>query len=361
VARASESDTGALVSRLGGDEFTILLDGISDPQQAGRVALRVSDCLSRPLRVENEELFVTASIGIAVSPQDGREAEALLRNADSALYHAKENGRANFQFYSPELNAHALERLQLEARLRRALDGDELRVHYQPRLELRTGRLSGCEALARWQDPERGLVPPGEFIPLAEATGLIARLGERVLDLAMHDARRWLEHTPPDFRLAVNLSPAQLRDESIAETVYRALDDSGLEATRLELEITESALMHNEERASVALEKLRSRGIAISLDDFGTGYSSLSYIKRFQVGTLKIDRSFIQGVDVDSQDTAITAAILSMARDLGLRVVAEGVETEAQKKFLQGFGCDRVQGFLTGRPVDPDTAAKDFV
>jgi diguanylate cyclase (GGDEF)-like protein len=351
VARASESDTGALVSRLGGDEFTILLDGISDPQQAGRVALRVSDCLSRPLRVENEELFVTASIGIAVSPQDGREAEALLRNADSALYHAKENGRANFQFYSPELNAHALERLQLEARLRRALDGDELRVHYQPRLELRTGRLSGCEALARWQDPERGLVPPGEFIPLAEATGLIARLGERVLDLAMHDARRWLEHTPPDFRLAVNLSPAQLRDESIAETVYRALDDSGLEATRLELEITESALMHNEERASVALEKLRSRGIAISLDDFGTGYSSLSYIKRFQVGTLKIDRSFIQGVDVDSQDTAITAAILSMARDLGLRVVAEGVETEAQRRFLAERGCDEIQGLLVSAPL----------
>jgi diguanylate cyclase (GGDEF)-like protein len=351
VARAAEPDILALISRLGGDEFILLLDGIADPQEAGRVALRVSDSLSRPLRVENEELFVTTSIGIAVSPQDGCDAEALLRNADSALHHAKESGRANFQYYSPDLNAHALERLQLEASLRRALEGNELRVHYQPRLELRTGRISGCEVLARWQDPERGSVPPGEFIPLAESTGLIVKLGEWVLGRAMREARGWLEHTPADFKLAINLSPAQLHDDSLVQTICRLLDETGFDASQLELEITESALIRNEARASVTVGRLRDRGIAISLDDFGTGYSSLSYLKRFQVQTLKIDRSFIQGVGVEGQDTAITAAILSMARDLGLRVVAEGVETEQQRCFLAERGCDEIQGLLVSPPL----------
>jgi diguanylate cyclase (GGDEF)-like protein len=360
VARAGEPDAAALVSRLGGDEFTILLDGIADPQEAGRVALRVSGELSRPLRVENEDLVVTSSVGIAVSPQDGRDAEELLRNADSAMYHAKQGGRANFQFYSPELNAHALERLQLEARLRRAVDGGELQAHYQPRLELRTGRVTGCEALLRWQDAERGSVPPAEFIPLAEKIGLIGRLGEWVMERAMRDARGWIGGTPADFKLAINLSPAQLRDDAIVRTILRALSETGFAPDRLELEITESALIQNEARASVALGELRERGITISLDDFGTGYSSLSYLKRFPVQALKIDRSFIQGVGRDGQDTAITAAILSMARDLGLRVVAEGVETEEQRRFLAERGCDEIQGVLVSPPI-PNAAFAELL
>jgi diguanylate cyclase (GGDEF)-like protein len=351
VARSADAEPGTLVSRLGGDEFTILLDGISDPQQAGRVAMRILDSLSRPLLVEAHELFVTGSIGIGVSPQDGHDPEALLRNADSAMSHAKELGRANFQFYCPELNAHALERLQMEARLRRAIEGDELLVYYQPKLDLRTGRITGCEALARWADPELGLVPPSDFIPLAEATGLISRIGKSVLQQAGRQARIWAERIQRDFKLAVNLSPAQLKDDTLVETISSALRGTGFAPNLLELEITESALIHNEARASVALEELRGQGIEISLDDFGTGYSSLSYLKRFHVQTLKIDRSFIRGVGVDSQDTAITAAILSMARDLGLRVVAEGVETEEQLRFLAERGCEEIQGELVSLPL----------
>lgn len=355
VSHSADGDPRTMISRLGGDEFTMLLEGLSDPSDAGRVARRVLESISRTVIIEGSEISITASIGIAVFPHDGEDEDSLLRNADSAMHHAKELGRANLQFYREALNAHALERLELEALLRRAIEDDQLQVHYQPKLELATGRITGCEALARWQDPERGFIPPEVFIPLAEATGLICTLGERVLREACRRARGWQLAGHRDLRLAVNLSPLQLKDERIVETISGVLGETGFDPCRLELEVTESALIHNEVQARSVLEELRDLGIRISLDDFGTGFSSLSYLKRFPVHTLKIDRSFISGIGSGTGDEAITAAILSMAKDLGIRVVAEGIETEEQLQFLEDRGCDEIQGYLLSRPLPPET------
>ncbi len=355
VAYNAEGDPIVMISRLGGDEFTVLLEDLSEPSDAGQVARRVLESVSRPVLVEGREISITASIGIAVFPHDGEDEDALLRNADSAMYHAKERGRANLQFYREAFNAHALERLELESLLRRAIEDDRLLVHYQPKLELATGRITGCEALARWLDPERGFIPPDVFIPLSEATGLICTLGEGVLREACRRAREWQLTGHRDLRLAVNLSPLQLKDEHIVETISRVLRETDFDPHRLELEVTESALINNEERARDVLEELRDLGIQISLDDFGTGFSSLSYLKRFPVHTLKIDRTFISGIGQGIEDEAITAAILSMAKDLGIRVVAEGIETEEQLRFLEERGCDEIQGYLLSPPLAPET------
>jgi EAL domain-containing protein (putative c-di-GMP-specific phosphodiesterase class I) len=304
--------------------------------------------------VEGHEIVITASIGITVYPHDGENGDSLLRNADSAMYLAKEMGRANFQFYREALNAHALERLELEALLRRVIEDDRLLVHFQPKLELATGRITGCEALVRWQDPERGFISPGKFIPLAEETGLICKLGERVLRESCRRVREWQRAGHVDLRLAVNLSPLQLKDEPIVETIRDVLRETGFDPHYLELEVTESALIHHEVRARAVLQELADLGIRISLDDFGTGYSSLSYLKRFPVHTLKIDRSFVSGIGSVSEDEAITAAILSMARDLGIHVVAEGIESEEQRRFLEERKCDEIQGYLLSRPLAPE-------
>ncbi len=355
VPRSSNGEPDALIARLGGDEFTILLERLTHPSDAGVIAERVIEALACPAWIEGHEVRITASIGIAVWPHDGADAETLLRNADSAMYHAKELGRANFQYYRRELNSHALERLELEANLSRAIQEDCLEVHFQPKLEIATGKIAGCEALVRWQDSRRGSVAPSTFVPLAEASGLILGLGESVLRNACLGARTWQRNGHADFRLAVNLSPAQIKDDRLIDTIDEVLRETEFDPSLIEFEITESALIQDEDRTLAALHKLRERGCRISLDDFGTGYSSLSNLKRFPVDTLKIDRSFVSGIGVCPADEAITAAILAMAQNLGVRVVAEGIETDKQFQFLADRKCDEVQGFLISRPLDVTT------
>ena len=350
---------GDTICRIGGDEFVVVLPEVKRTSDVAQVAQKVIEQLSLPAVVEERELTVTPSIGISVFPEDGRDAETLIRNADAAMYHAKESGRANYQFFTEQMNLSAARRLSLENDLRRALSKGELRVHYQPIVDARSGRVSSHEALVRWQHPIRGLIAPVEFIQVAEDTGLILKIGEWML----LEACRWATFIGVERGLpvAVNLSARQFNDPRLVSLVSRALKETGLPAHLLELEITESTAMQQTDSTLGTLKKLKELGVSVALDDFGTGYSSFSYLKRFPVNTLKIDRSFVSELERDGDHRAIVAAIIALGQVLGLKVVAEGVETEAQRKFLQGFGCDRVQGYLTGRPVDPDTAAKDFV
>ena len=352
VARTADGEPNVMISRLGGDEFTILLEGLSDPSDAGMVARRVLSSLSSPVHVEGHEIRITASIGIAICPHDGEDADSLLRNADSAMYHAKETGRANFQFYRKALNSHALERLELEASLCRAIEDDELLVHFQPKLDIESGRIIGCEALARWRDSSRGQIAPADFIPLAESSGLISNLGDTVLRQACRAAKAWQDEGRPEFSLAVNVSPGQIKDPRFVERVQGVLDETGFDPALLELEITESSLIHNEARALAVIQEIRRWGTRISLDDFGTGYSSLMHLKRYPVQSLKIDQSFIAGIGNSAEDEAIIAAILSMARSLGMRIVAEGIESAGQLRFLTNLKCDEIQGFLLSEPLD---------
>ena len=351
VARSSNREMDVIISRLGGDEFTVMLEGLNESADAGLVAQRVLDALSRSVYVEGHEIRTTASIGIAIWPHDGKDVDSLLRNADSAMYHAKSLGRANYQYYRESLNSHALERMELEANLSRAIENEQLLVHFQPKLELATRRVSGCEALARWAESDRGFVPPSEFVPLAEASGLISSLGKSILLQACRSARAWHGSGHPELHLAVNLSPGQISEERLLETIDGVLRETGLDPRLLEFEVTESALIHDEAQTLAVLEELRDRGCRISLDDFGTGYSSLSSLKRFPVQTLKIDQTFVRGIGCRSEDEAIISAILSMAQDLGIRVVGEGVETEEQLQFLADRRCDEVQGFLLSRAL----------
>jgi EAL domain-containing protein (putative c-di-GMP-specific phosphodiesterase class I) len=323
------------------------------------VAQKVIEQLSQPVAIEERELTVTPSIGIAVFPEDGRDAETLIRNADAAMYHAKESGRANYQFFTEQMNLAASRRLSLENDLRRALSRGELRVYYQPIVDAKTGNVCSHEALVRWQHPVRGLLSPAEFIQVAEDTGLILKIGEWML----LEACRWATFIGVERGLpvAVNLSARQFNDPKLVQIVSRALQETGLPARLLELEITESTAMQQTDVTLGTLKRLKELGVTVALDDFGTGYSSFSYLKRFPVDTLKIDRTFICEIERDGDHRAIVAAIIALAQVLGLTVVAEGVETDAQKQFLRGFGCDRLQGYLTGRPQDPETAAKDFI
>jgi diguanylate cyclase (GGDEF)-like protein/PAS domain S-box-containing protein len=347
------------ICRTGGDEFVVVLPEIKRSADAAGVAQKIIENLSQPIRVEERELTVTPSIGIAVFPEDGRDAEALIRNADAAMYHAKEQGRSNYQFFTEQMNLSASRRLVLENDLRRAVTRGELRVHFQPIVEAGSGKVVAHEALVRWQHPERGLVGPSEFIQIAEDTGLILKIGEWMLK----EACRWATFIGVERGLpvAVNLSPRQFNDPRLVSIVAKALKGSGLPAHLLELEITESTAMQHTDATMSTLKKLKELGVSIAIDDFGTGYSSFSYLKLFPVNTLKIDRSFISEVEHNGDHRAIVAAIIALAQVLGLKVVAEGVETEGQRQFLRGFGCEHVQGYLTGRPVDADTAAKDFL
>ncbi|HEX5767359.1 MAG TPA: EAL domain-containing protein, partial [Burkholderiales bacterium] len=356
VEQLREGDT---ICRIGGDEFVVVLPEVKRSSDVAHVAQKVIARLSQPLIVEERELLVTCSIGIAVYPDDGRDAESLIRNADAAMYHAKELGRANYQFFTEQMNHVASRRLQLENDLRRALGKDELRLHYQPIVETASARVVAHEALARWQHPERGLVSPTEFIQLAEETGVILKIGEWVLG----EACRWSTFIGAErgMQIAVNLSARQFNDPQLPRMVARALKETGLPPRLLELEITESTAMQQTDVTLRTLKRLKALGVSIAIDDFGTGYSSLSYLRRFPVDKVKIDRSFVSEVPRDHDQGAIIAAIVALAHALQIQVVAEGVETEAQRAFLASCRCDFIQGHLVGPPADADSAAQEYV
>jgi len=343
-----EADT---VAREGGDEFVLLLPAIAEAEDAVEAARRILERLREPTVLEEREFTITGSIGIALYPHDGAEPEALLRSADLAMYRAKERGGNDYQICTPAIHASIVERMDLESDLRRALQEGEFVLHYQPQVDLRTGRVCGVEALLRWQHPERGLVLPAEFIPLAEKTGLIPRLGEWVLRTACAQYKAWQEAGLRCTSVAVNVSPRQLQQPDLIDTVAQVLQETGLGASSLRLEITESAVMRDVEMAVNFLRDLRGMGVEISVDDFGTGYSSLSHLKRLPIDEVKIDRSFVQGVPADLDDAAIVTAIIGLAESLNLRVVAEGVETSEQLAFLKEHGCHIMQGYLFARPV----------
>jgi diguanylate cyclase (GGDEF)-like protein/PAS domain S-box-containing protein len=340
------------VARMGGDEFTLLLEDLRRPEDAAVLARKLLEALGDPYAIAGRELFVTASVGISLYPRDGRSAEELVRNADAAMYQAKDAGRNGYHFYTPELTAAALQRVHLEADLRRALGRGELVVHYQPQIELGSGRLIGAEALVRWRHPEQGLIAPDRFIHLAEDTGLIIELGELVLRAACRQAMDWLASGVPIERIAVNVSAQQVQRSDFVGTVRDVLADTGLPPRHLELEVTETFIMGQAEEGIRALHQLREMGVRLAVDDFGTGYSSLGYLKRLPIHMLKIDRSFVSELHGDSEDLAIAKAVIALGRTLGLQVIAEGVEHDDQAGLLLAEGCHYAQGYLFGRPVE---------
>jgi len=339
------------VGRVGGDEFLILLPGLDTVQDVAHVTGKIHESLSVPFKVTGHQLHITASIGISLYPRDADKAETLVKYADTALYLAKEQGRDTFRFFSPELDAKVRARLHLENDLRCAIDRDELLLHYQPQMNLSTGQLTGAEALLRWQHPAHGLVSPAEFIAIAEETGLIIPIGAWVLRRACTQARAWQLAGIAGFRISVNLSSRQLEQADIAESIYQILQDTGCDPRLLELEITESTVMNQPVEAIVKLQALHEMGIQLAMDDFGTGYSSLAYLKRFPLDRLKIDKSFVDGIPEDNDDMVIVQTIIVLARQLRLKVTAEGVETEAQQLFLKANGCDEMQGYLLSKPL----------
>ena len=337
--------------RIGGDEFTILLEGPGAGDVAPRAARMLNALVSDPFDCQGIELFTSCSIGIAIHPNDGETGEALLANAGAAMSHAKDRGGNRHEFYDESLNAESAERLGLENELRGALDRGEIELHYQPKVDVETGRILGAEALMRWRHPERGMVPPVRFIPIAEETGIIDSLGEWALREAAAQSRRWSDAGHAGLRIAVNVSSRQFRSGRVVETVRSALEAAGISGSALAIELTESVIMENPKETAGMMEALRKMGVKISIDDFGTGYSSLAYLKRFPIDELKIDRSFVDGVPTDGDDAAIVAAIVAMAHSLRLRVVAEGVEGEAQLAFLRSLGCDEYQGYFASKPL----------
>ncbi|MFZ2652294.1 MAG: EAL domain-containing protein [Burkholderiaceae bacterium] len=345
------------VARLGGDEFVVLAQELSEPEQVSIVASKLLSTLMQPVTILGQECRVTASIGISMFPADAKDEQGLMKNADVAMYVAKEAGKNNFHFYSKEMKTQSLERLTLEASLRQALERDEFFLHYQAKLELSSGAIAGVEALLRWRHPERGLISPAQFIPLAEETGLIVPIGKWVLQTACAQNVAWQRAGLAPVCMAVNLSPRQFADENWTHDLAAALQESGMAPELLELEITESMVMGNVDRAAKQLSAIKAMGVRLAIDDFGTGYSSLAQIKRFPIDTLKIDRSFISAIPHDAEDMAITKAIIAMGKTLGLTVVAEGVETLLQETFLRDHGCDQTQGYYFSRPVSPDRFA----
>ncbi|HEY9103691.1 PAS domain S-box protein [Chitinimonas sp.] len=340
-----------LVGRLGGDEFTIVLENLNAPEIAADVASRIVGAMSQHFVIDGHEMFVTASVGVAVYPGDGQDATSLLKNADVAMYRAKERGKNTYQFFAKEMNAQAFEHLLLENSLRHALERQEFELHYQPQVATATGSVVGVEALIRWRHPELGLVPPAQFISMAEQNGLIVPIGAWVLREACRQGRVWLDAGHALAHVAVNLSARQFADDKLLETIRNALAESRLPANMLELEITESTIMQKPQEAVTVLHQLREMGVALSIDDFGTGYSSLVSLKQYPLDNLKIDRGFVSGIPHDADDQAITEAIVAIARKMRLKVVAEGVETIEQFDFLRAAGCDIVQGYLLGRPM----------
>jgi diguanylate cyclase (GGDEF)-like protein/PAS domain S-box-containing protein len=342
---------GDTVARLGGDEFMVVLPNLDDARGAAVAAQKIRESLAQVTELNGQEVFVSASIGVSLFPADAADAETLIRNADAAMYSAKRHGGDNYQFYTADLNVQVQERLAIEQGLRVARERNEFSLVYQPKIDLESGRMIGVEALLRWQHPSVGLISPGRFIPLAEETGLIIPIGEWVLRTACEQIRAWRD-AGIELPVAVNLSACQFRQRNLAHTIHRILSETGVPPKCLELEITESDVMENAEIAIATLDELKARGVSISVDDFGTGYSSLSYLKRFPLDVLKIDRSFVRDIAVDSDDAAIVEAIIALARSLEIKVVAEGVETEDQMAFLNRAGCDYAQGYLFSQPVE---------
>ncbi|MHB1619641.1 MAG: EAL domain-containing protein [Sulfuricella sp.] len=342
---------GDTVARQGGDEFVVILSDVAAEEDISVVTRKILTAMAEPFDIDGHELYVSCSIGIALYPRDGEDAETLLKNADAALYRAKDLGRNNAQFFTAEMNVKAMERLMLENGLRHALERNEFVVHYQPQVDLRSGEIIGMEALVRWQHPELGLVSPARFIPVAEESGLIVPLGEWVLRTACAQNKAWQRAGLKPISVAVNLSARQFRQPNLVEVVAGILRETELDPAHLELELTESLVMHNVEVTIATLGRLKAMGIKLSIDDFGTGYSSLSYLKRFPIDMLKIDQSFVRDITTDPSDAAIAKTIISMAHDLQLRVIAEGVETEEQKSFLQQRHCDEMQGYFFSKPV----------
>jgi diguanylate cyclase (GGDEF)-like protein/PAS domain S-box-containing protein len=345
---------GDTVGRFGGDEFVVILSHVRDVEDASQVAKNILDSLAQPLMLGDQEVFVTVSVGISLFPSDSGEAAALLRNADAAMYRAKDLGRNNFQFYTAEMNARTHARLGLESSLRRAFERQEFVLHYQPKASIRTGEITGVEALIRWNHPERGMVLPSEFIPLLEDTGLIVPVGEWVLQTACAQARKWQDAGLGPSRIAVNSSAREFQQRDFGAGLARIARDAGIDPRWLEIEITESLLMKNSEETAAALQQIRHRGVCISIDDFGTGYSSLSYLTRFPLSAVKIDRSFVTNITSDPNSASIARAVINLAHTLGMKVIAEGVETEGQVGFLRANDCDELQGYFLSMPLDAD-------
>jgi len=355
VSCVRSSDT---VSRQGGDEFVVLLSEMTHPEDAAVTARRMLELAAGAHSIDQHGLHVTASIGVSVYPDDGLDAETLIKNADIAMYQAKENGRQSYQFFKPAMNVRAVERQSIEESLRDALEQNEFALHYQPKINLKTGKITGAEALIRWTHPTRGPVSPAQFIPVAEDSGLIRQIGNWALREACRQGRAWLDAGLSLATMAVNISAIEFRNEDFLESVFAALKDAGLSPGFLELELTESVLMKRAESSEFILKTLRESGVGLAIDDFGTGYSSLSYLRKFPVDALKIDQSFVRQITTAPDDTSIVTAVISMGRSLHLRVIAEGVETQEELAFLQANQCEEAQGYFFSRPVPPHQFAK---
>ena len=345
---------GDTLSRRGGDEFMVMLSDLRHIEDAAHVAEKLLKSLAEPYTIDGIELHISASIGISIYPDDGRDVETLLRNADMAMYFAKQNGRNRYQFFTSEMNSRAYEFLMMQNHLRRALERGEFELNYQPQVDLRKGIIIGAEALLRWRHPEMGMIAPGRFIPIAEESGLIVPIGEWVMHEACRQGRLWREAGLPELSIAINLSAVQFRKKDILKTIERALQENRFDPSLLELELTEGTVMQDAEDAIAVLQELKAMGIKLSIDDFGTGYSSLSYLKRFPIDQLKVDRSFVRDVTSNEDDAEITRAIIGMAHGLGLKVIAEGVEYEDQLKFLRWQKCDNMQGYYFSRPLQAE-------
>jgi diguanylate cyclase (GGDEF)-like protein/PAS domain S-box-containing protein len=349
------SDT---VSRQGGDEFVVLLSEVERSEDAALKAGRMLQAVAEPHPIDHHDLHVTTSIGVSVYPDDGLDSETLIKNADTAMYQAKENGRQSFQFFKPPMSVRAVERQSIEEGLRRALERQEFSLCYQPKIHLKTGDISGAEALLRWEHPSRGLVPPAKFIPVAEDCGLIVPIGNWVLREACRQARTWIDTGLPLGTMAVNISALEFRDEHFLDGVFTILKETGLDPKYLELELTESVLMKHAEATEAILKTLKAKGVQVAVDDFGTGYSSLSYLKKFPIDALKIDQSFVRQITTSPEETTIVTAVIGMGRSLKLRVVAEGVETQEQLAFLRSHQCEEAQGYYFSHPVSPERFAQ---
>jgi diguanylate cyclase (GGDEF)-like protein len=339
------------ISRLGGDEFSILITELTDGKHSAKIADRVIKNLAMPVLIEGHEFTIACSMGIALYPLDGTDVETLLKNADAAMYHAKDMGRNNYQFYSSEMNSHILAKISMEANMKKALSKKEFLVYYQPQVEAKTGRFIGVEALIRWQQPDMGFIPPNEFIPLAEETGLIIPIGNFVLKTSCRQAMAFAETGLPQLRMAVNISGEQFKQKEFIDILSQILHDTGMNPEFLELELTETILIRDVDETIATLKKIKNTGIKVAIDDFGTGYSSMNYLKQFPLDTLKIDQSFVKDIETNIEDKAITNAIIALAKSLGLSTIAEGVETKGQYEILCNMGCDEIQGFLISKAV----------
>jgi len=347
----NSSELSASVARLGGDEFTILLEDVKSIQAIAHIAGRVIENVSLPMMLERQEVHISTSIGIAMYPADGEKAEDILQYADTAMYHAKGQGRNNFQFYTESMNKSSVELLALENNLHKAVEQDELSLYYQPQVSTVTGELVGMEALIRWDHPENGFISPGVFIPVAEETGMINRIGKWVIKEACEQGVRWIKAGYKLLKISVNLSARQLKDENLPKLIEDIMIETGMPGSMLGIELTESAIITDPDIALARLQEIKKLGVSLSLDDFGTGYSSLSYLKRFPIDTLKIDQAFVRDVKTDIEDAALIKAIIAMAHGLGMDVIAEGVEVQEQLEFLSVHGCDSIQGYLFSRPL----------